>query len=147
MVQNKVISKLKPVKKHWKQELTVKILVYCIERNRNLQDMLVWKSNLVLLKSRDYYSQSYQIKPPKAVAGCHGNHSQENLQNSSWVQSLAIDLSSPSLNKLFGIIWGKYHFNWIVSLFFHHWELTVYRLNRALRLTWGIFSPPKWCSV
>ena len=36
----------KACKEHWKQELTVKTLVYWIEQNRNLQDMLVWKQLL-----------------------------------------------------------------------------------------------------
>ena len=42
----------KACKRHWKQEFTVKTLVHCTERDRNLHDVLVWKLNLVFWKSK-----------------------------------------------------------------------------------------------
>lgn len=57
--------------KHWKQALTVKTLVDCIEWNKNLQDGVVLKSNLGLSKSRKCCHQCYQcfnLKPLKGVA-------------------------------------------------------------------------------
>ena len=57
----------------------VKTLVYCIKWNRNLHDML-----------------TSSVKPSKFIF-------------SSSVQSHAIDLSSPYLNKLLGAFWDVYH--------------------------------------
>ena len=57
----------KACKKHWKQQLTVKTLVHSTEGNRNLQDVLVWKPNLVLSKSRNCWRQCYQCYASK---GC-----------------------------------------------------------------------------
>lgn len=54
--------------KHWKQALTVKTLVDCIEWNKNLQDGVVLKSNLGLSKSRKRCHQCFNLKPLKGVA-------------------------------------------------------------------------------
>ena len=94
----------KACKKHWKQQLSVKTVVYCIERHRNIQDMLVWKSNLVLWNktSKDcgwLPWQPFSGKPSKFIF------------YSPRVQLLTIELSPPSVNKIFGVFWGTYHLN------------------------------------
>ena len=68
-------------RKHWKQELHVKTLVYYIEWNKKLQDILVWKSNLVLRNSRNCWRQYCKTLPQKAVTGFHSSQFEYNFQN------------------------------------------------------------------
>ena len=48
-------------------------LVHWTERNRNLQDVLVWKSNLVLSKSKNCWRQCYQGGSP-SLGACNYRH-------------------------------------------------------------------------
>ena len=45
----------KACKRQWKQEFTVKTVVDCTKRTRNLQDVLAWKSNAVLSETFKIY--------------------------------------------------------------------------------------------
>ena len=113
----------KASKKHWKQQLTVKTLVHPTKGNRNMQGVLVSKSNLVLLKNGNCWRQCYQcfnLKPQKGVASFHGYHFKYNL-------------------KIYLLFMSAIAHNWSFFTIFkeNFWSPSAYRDPLSVFLNWA----------